>query len=204
MGSAATGAMTVFILNFALTKKYDCAALCNGILAGLVSVTAPCSNVESGCAVLIGFLGGFVYYGSAALIKKLQIDDPVDAFSVHGACGIWGCIAAAVFDFGAGTDKHHGWGGFSATSWEENGETKFMTTSQAFVANLLEAVFIIGWVGGLTGMIFGIFKALKILRIDELTEEQGMDEAELASPKGYVMESRGSIDSSSPKEIPSK
>merc|ERR1719443_1177246 len=107
--SAATGGMTVFLLIFAITKKYDCAALCNGILAGLVSVTAPCSNVESGSAVLIGLLGGFIFVGSSNLIKKLKIDDPVDAFSVHGACGIWGCIAAALFDFGAGTDKHHGW-----------------------------------------------------------------------------------------------
>merc|ERR1719478_1474094 len=133
---------------FGITKKFDCAALCNGILAGLVSITAGCSNVESGSAVLIGLLGGFVYFGSAALIKKIKIDDPVDASSVHGTCGIWGLFAAALFDFGAGTDKHHGWSGFSAVVWEENGETKYMTTSQAFVANLVEAVFIIAWVGG--------------------------------------------------------
>merc|ERR1739848_224017 len=174
MGSAATGAMTVFILNFALTKKYDCAALCNGILAGLVSVTAPCSNVESGCAVLIGFLGGFVYFGSAALIKKVGIDDPVDAFSVHGACGIWGCLAAALFDFGAGTEKHHGWGGFSATSYEEDGETKYMTTGDAIQANLAEIAFVIAWSGGLSLVIFGALKATKLLRIDEETESSGI------------------------------
>merc|ERR1711907_769968 len=69
--SAATGAMAVFILNFGVTKKYDCAALCNGILAGLVSITAGCSNVESGSAVLIGLLGGLIFVGSSALIKKL-------------------------------------------------------------------------------------------------------------------------------------
>merc|ERR1719161_2727673 len=141
--SAATGGTTVFILIYAITKKYDCAALCNGILAGLVSVTAPCSNVESGSAVLIGFLGGFLFVGSAALIKKLKIDDPVDAFSVHGACGIWGCLAAALFDFGSGTDMHHGWGGFSATSYEEDGEVKYMTTSDALAANLAEICFVI-------------------------------------------------------------
>merc|ERR1712167_552630 len=78
--SAATGGLTVFLLQYALTKKYDCAALCNGILAGLVSVTAPCSNVESGSAVLIGLLGGFLVVGSSNLVKKIKIDDPVDAF----------------------------------------------------------------------------------------------------------------------------
>jgi len=176
--------MTVFLLTFALTKKYDCAALCNGILAGLVSVTAPCSNVESGSAVLIGFLGGFIYYGSAALVKKLQIDDPVDAFSVHGACGIWGCIAAALFDFGAGTDKHHGWGGFSATSYEEDGETKFMTTGDAIGANLAEVAFVIVWSGGLSAIIFGALRLAKVLRVEEGIEETGMD-SECASPRAY-------------------
>merc|ERR1719333_665579 len=182
--SAATGGMTVFLLMFALTKKYDCAALCNGILAGLVSVTAPCSNVESGSAVLIGLLGGFIFVGSAALIKKLKIDDPVDAFSVHGACGIWGCLAAALFDFGSGTEKHHGWGGFSATSWTEDGETKYMTTGDAFAANMCEVCFVIGWSGGLSLIIFGALKGTKLLRIDEDTEMQGMDQ-ECASPTGY-------------------
>merc|ERR1712118_388487 len=180
--SAATGAMTVFLLTYALTKKYDCAALCNGILAGLVSVTAPCSNVESGSAVLIGLLGGFLYYGSSNLIKKLKIDDPVDAFSVHGACGIWGCLAAALFDFGSGTDKHHGWGGFSATSYEEDGEVKYMTTGDAFLANLAEVCFVIVWSGGLSFVIFGALKMAGVLRIEEEVEHEGMD-SECASPK---------------------
>merc|ERR1712070_159398 len=182
--SAATGGLTVFLLTFALTKKYDCAALCNGILAGLVSITAGCSNVESGSAVFCGFLGGFIYYGSTTLVKKLKIDDPVDAFSVHGACGIWGCIAAALFDFGSGTDKHHGWGGFSATSYEEDGEVKYMTTGDAFAANMCEVIFVIVWSGGLSLIIFLSLKMAKVLRIEETVENEGMD-SECASPKAY-------------------
>merc|ERR1711904_249811 len=177
--AAATGGLTVFLVMFAITRKYDCAALCNGILAGLVSITAPCSNVESGSAVLIGFLGGFVYVGSSMLIKKLKVDDPVD-----GSCGIWGCIAAALFDFGAGTDKHHGWGGFSATSYEEDGETMYMTTSDAIGANLAEVAFVIVWSGGLSLVIFGVLKAAKLLRIEQETESSGMD-TECASPTAY-------------------
>merc|ERR1719207_204230 len=173
--SAATGGVTVFLVTYAITKKYDCAALCNGILAGLVSITAGCSNVESGSAVLIGLLGGLIFVGSSALIKKIKIDDPVDASSVHGTCGIWGCLAAALFDFGAGTDKHHGWGGFSATSWTEDGETKYMTTGDALAANACEIAFVIVWSGGLCTLIFGILKAAKVLRIDEDTEDTGMD-----------------------------
>merc|ERR1719420_200259 len=182
--AAATGGMTVFLLMFAITKKYDCAALCNGILAGLVSITAPCSNVESGSAVFIGLLGGFIVVGSAALIQKLKIDDPVDAFSVHGACGIWGCLAAALFDFGAGTDKHHGWGGFSATSYEEDGEVKYMTTGDALAANLSEIFFVIAWSGGLSLVIFLGMKMANVLRIEEDVENEGMD-TECASPTAY-------------------
>merc|ERR1719316_1845961 len=73
--SAATGGVTVFLLTFAISKKYDCAALCNGILAGLVSITAGCGNVESGSAVVIGLVGAFVYQGASMLLVKLQIDD---------------------------------------------------------------------------------------------------------------------------------
>merc|ERR1712025_793950 len=141
--SAATGGVTVFLVAYAVTKKYDASALCNGILAGLVSITAGCSNVESGSAFCIGIVGGFVYVGSSAMVRKLKIDDPVDATSVHGACGIWGCLAAALFDFGSGFDKHHGWGAWSATSYEEDGTTKYMSTMDALAANVVEILFII-------------------------------------------------------------
>jgi len=182
--SAATGGLAVFILTFALTRKYDCAALCNGILAGLVSITAGCSNVESGSAVVIGALGAIVFTASSMLVKKVKVDDPVDAFSVHGACGIWGCLAAALFDFGHGMEKHHGWGGFSATSWTEDGETKYMSTSDALAANVCEFLFVIAWSGGLCLILFGALRAAKLLRISEEEEEAGMD-GECASPKAY-------------------
>jgi len=182
--SAATGGVTVFLVQYAITKKFDCSALCNGILAGLVSITAGCSNVESGSAVLIGLLGGVIYVGSSAGIKKLKIDDPVDASSVHGTCGIWGCLAAALFDFGAGFEKHHGWGGFGATSYTEDGETKYMTTGDAIAANMVEVAFVIAWSGGLSSVLFGALRLAKLLRVDEETESAGCDK-ECASPTAY-------------------
>jgi Amt family ammonium transporter len=141
-------------------------------------------------------------------IKKLKIDDPVDASSVHGTCGIWGCLAAAIFDFGSGTDKHHGWGGFSATSYEEDGEVKYMTTGDAIAANVAEIGFVIAWSGGLSLLIFGALKATKLLRIDEETVSSGMD-SECASPKAYnIVPNNGqnwaSERSSSPDTISTK
>merc|ERR1719282_1195394 len=113
--AAATAGIVVFFLRFAIYRYYDVGGLCNGILAGLVSITAPCGNVEAGSALVIGLIGAFVYQGSSMLLQKLKIDDPVDAVPVHGFCGIWGVLAAALFDWGKGFDHFHGWSGFSCT-----------------------------------------------------------------------------------------
>lgn len=96
--SAGTGGIVVFSIKLAQTGQYDMSGLSNGILAGLVSITAPCASVYGWSAILIGAIGGLVYTGSSALVKMLKIDDPIDAFSVHGACGAWGVLAVAFFD----------------------------------------------------------------------------------------------------------
>merc|ERR1719263_431351 len=78
-------------------KLLDVGGFCNGILAGLVSITAGCAFVKPWEAVIIGFLGGLIYQASSMTLQKLKIDDVVDAFSVHGACGIWGVLALGLF-----------------------------------------------------------------------------------------------------------
>lgn len=78
--------------------SFDLGAVCNGVLAGLVSITAGCGNVRPYEAMIIGFIGGIIYFGSDLSLKKAKIDDPLNAFPVHGACGMWGVIAAALFD----------------------------------------------------------------------------------------------------------
>lgn len=76
---------------------YSVVRLCNGILAGLVSITANCATIYTPYSIFVGFGGGVIYVISSSLVSKYQIDDPLDAFSVHGACGIWGCLAAGIF-----------------------------------------------------------------------------------------------------------
>lgn len=103
--AAATGGITNLIYHFQVTKHssndkhgiYDVAEVCNGILAGLVSITAACSVVEPWASVVIGFIGAFVYSGFSRLLISLQIDDAVNATPVHFACGMWGLIAPGLF-----------------------------------------------------------------------------------------------------------
>jgi len=69
----------------------------NGILAGLVAITGPCATVETWAAIIIGALSGFAFKFSQKLLLKLRIDDPLDAFPVHGACGVLGLLASGFF-----------------------------------------------------------------------------------------------------------
>jgi Amt family ammonium transporter len=68
-----------------------------GILAGLVAITAPCSTCTEEGAFLIGLVAAPVYKAAAMLLRKAEIDDVVNAFPVHGACGCWGVLAAGLF-----------------------------------------------------------------------------------------------------------
>ena len=135
--AAATGGITVFVLRYFITKKYDVGGLCNGILAGLVSITAGCGSMECGSAFATGLIGGFVYQGASMLLQKLKVDDPVDASPVHGFCGIWGCMAVALFDWGKGFDHYHGWSGWSCTPGSDGVSCKTGANGTGLGANVV-------------------------------------------------------------------
>jgi hypothetical protein len=79
-------------------KKPDPSFMCNGMLAGLVAITAPCAYVAPWAAVLIGLVAGALVVVSALLLDRvLKVDDPVGAVSVHGTCGAWGVLALGLF-----------------------------------------------------------------------------------------------------------
>jgi len=95
--AAASGGLTTAILGRSLHGKWNIGLACNGILSGLVSITAPCPVVAPGSAIFIGVIGGLLYYGFSRLMITLKIDDPLDAAAVHGCCGFWGVISVAIF-----------------------------------------------------------------------------------------------------------
>ncbi|CAJ1346012.1 unnamed protein product, partial [Effrenium voratum] len=141
--AAATGGITVFILRYAILRKYDVGGLCNGILAGLVSITAGCGNMECGSAFATGLVGAMVYQGASMLLQKLKIDDPVDAAPVHGFCGIWGCIACGLFDWGKGVDHFHGWSGWGCMQTADESSCKTGIGGTAIGAQFIMVLMII-------------------------------------------------------------
>ena len=95
--AAALGGIAAMATVWKRVGKPDLSMAMNGALAGLVAVTAPCAYIEPWAAIAIGAIAGYVVVRGVELLDKLQIDDPVGAFPVHGICGIWGTLSLGIF-----------------------------------------------------------------------------------------------------------
>jgi len=95
--AACVGSITAMFFAWFKFGKPDIGMTLNGCLAGLVAITAPCYSVTPLGAVLIGAIAGPIVVMSVLFFDKIKVDDPVGAISVHGVCGAWGTIAAALF-----------------------------------------------------------------------------------------------------------
>jgi Amt family ammonium transporter len=99
------GAVGCYLTLAAKEMKPDPSMLCNGMLCGLVSVTASCAFVDSWAALLIGAIGGVIVVNGVLFFEERGLDDPVGALSVHGLGGLWGVLAVGIFangKYGAG------------------------------------------------------------------------------------------------------
>jgi ammonium transporter, Amt family len=101
--AAATGGITAMILSWRYFGKPDLSLMINGILVGLVSITAACRYVNLGAAALIGIAAGCMMVYATDAFDRFKIDDPVGAISVHLVGGIWGTLAVGLFAVGANT-----------------------------------------------------------------------------------------------------
>jgi Amt family ammonium transporter len=109
MLSSAAGALAALLFLWHRYNKPDIAMASNGLLGGLVAITAPCAFVTPAAAVLIGTVAGLlVVWAVLELERRFRIDDPVGAIAVHGVCGIWGALALGLFADGTYGD---GWNG---------------------------------------------------------------------------------------------
>jgi len=182
----ATGGLTVFLLRYGRIGKYDIGGFCNGILAGLVSITAGCGNVECGSAFGIAIIGALIYEACSSLMRRMRIDDPIDAFAVHGSCGAWGTLAAALFDMGTGFDHYNGWSGFSC-NLDDNGACAKGAWVQGFLINLAGIGAIVAWTAFWSCLIFAPLRASGRLRASDEVQEEGFDSNKHSPPKAYVV-----------------
>jgi len=96
--AAAAGGLVALILSWSLVnKKPDLATTLNGVLAGLVAITAPCAFVTPLYSIVIGAIAGVIVFFGPILLEKMKIDDPVSAVPVHLMNGIWGTLAVGLF-----------------------------------------------------------------------------------------------------------
>lgn len=98
--AACAGAVISMFTTWARAGKPEISMALNGALSGLVAITAPCATVTPLSAIMIGAVAGVIVVFSVELIDAMKVDDPVGAISVHGVCGAWGTIAAALFHIG--------------------------------------------------------------------------------------------------------
>jgi len=165
---SAAGITTFFVeqkLGGNTNIRYNFSALTNGILGGLVSITAACDRVHPWAAFVIGVIGAFVYIGSTRLLQKLKIDDPLEATQVHGFCGIWGVIALAFFKFTDADPETDACGIFYGCG----------NSGKLLGAQIVGLLFIIGWTGILSAIFFLISKKFGVLRLSYTDEILGGD-----------------------------
>jgi Amt family ammonium transporter len=146
--AAAAGCVASIATSWIVTSKPDLSMSLNGILAGLVGITAGADTVGVASAVVIGLVAGTMVVGAVMFFDRIRIDDPVGAISVHLVCGIWGTLAVGIFS--------------------TNPEHSFVTQ--------LTGVAIYGAAAFTSAMlIFSVIKATMGLRVDPEEEMEGLD-----------------------------
>jgi Amt family ammonium transporter len=146
---ATAGALGAITISWFMLKKPDLSMALNGLLAGLVGITANADVIDVGGALAIGFIAGIIVVFSIIYLDKAKIDDPVGAISVHGVCGIWGTVATAIFA-----------DGFD------------------FVTQLKGALLVSAFAFIFAYIVFSILKAVMGVRVSEEEEDRGLDISE--------------------------
>lgn len=168
MLAAAAGAIAAMLLVWWRFGKPDPSMTANGLLGGLVAITAPCAFVNAPSAVVIGALGGIIVVGSVLFIERvLKVDDPVGAVSVHGTAGIWGVLSLGLF-----ADGSYG-AGFNGVDTAVRG--LFYGNPKQFVAQLIGAAVVFVWAFGASFIFFKIQDKLMGIRVSKEVETAGVD-----------------------------
>jgi len=166
--AAAGGGVSAMIINYFLYHVWDLIAVCNGALAGLVSITAGCSTTEPWAALVCGMLGAGVLHLASKLLLKLKIDDPLEAAPMHGFCGMFGVLWVGFMA------KH----GYVAEVFVVEGAGVFYGGNGKLLgAQICGIVVIASWTCGMIAPFFYLFKKLNLLRSTVEEETMGLDES---------------------------
>ena len=141
--AAGGGAISAGAMTYVIDGLQDLGSMSNGILAGLVSITSACSAVEPWAAIVIGMIGGVIYYFACKLLEAIHIDDVVLAIPVHCFCGMWGVMAVGLFASPQAMSVAYGSGGcglFYA------GHELCTSPGDQFLAQLVFLLAIIAWI----------------------------------------------------------
>ena len=184
--AAVAGSATAMLIWYFLFGKPDVTMACNGMLAGLVAITAPCAFVSPTSSVIIGVLAGALVCGGVLFNDRvLKIDDPCGAISVHGFCGWLGAVCVGIFADGT---YGAGWNGVGTSTYlghAGQGVTGLIHGDvKQFLVQLAGATLYAIWAFGLTFLVFSIVNKVKSMRVAPEVEEEGLDVPEFGMP-GY-------------------
>jgi ammonium transporter, Amt family len=175
--AAVAGAATAILLWYFMYGKPDISMACNGMLAGLVAITAPCAFVSSTGAIVIGILAGvIVCYGVLFNERTLKIDDPCGAISVHGYCGWLGAVSVGIFADGTYGSGWNGVGPVSYLGRAGQGVTGLLHGDPSqLVVQLGGATLCALYAFGFTFVVFKFVNAVYPMRVSAEAEIEGLD-----------------------------
>lgn len=173
-------AFTTYLTLMVKRMKPDPTMLCNGMLAGLVAITAPCAFVGTTDAVIIGAIAGVLVVFSVLFFEKIGVDDPVGAVSVHGICGSFGVICVGLFANGKYGAGWNGVDGYVVGLLHKTSETSDLAMGQ-FKAQLATVATV--WVFGsvMAYVWFKLSNLITPIRVTAETEIEGCDGPEMGT-----------------------
>jgi Amt family ammonium transporter len=171
--ASATGAVAATLWMWLVRSgKPDPGMMCNGMLAGLVAITAPCAYVGAPAAGLIGLIAGILVVEAAFFVERtLRVDDPVGAIAVHGVNGAWGCVALGLFADGSYGDGLNGVaGGVRGLFYGDAGQLG---------AELIGVAAGVAFIGASIALLFKLLDLTVGNRVSADTEIKGLDVPEM-------------------------
>ncbi|GLI66983.1 hypothetical protein VaNZ11_011079 [Volvox africanus] len=167
--SGAAGGLSCLALAVIRHKAWDLTSLCNGVLVGLVSVTAGCTVYEPWAALLCGSLGAVLFEAACAVLLRLRIDDVVSAGPMHGICGAWGVLFVGLL-----AKEEYVRQTFADRDTYPYG-LFYAGGGKLLASQVIGVLAIAGWVAGTMGPFFAAFKFARSLRISAEDESMGLD-----------------------------